>query len=260
METQRKIPMRLIIMIGFILFSVVSYYMKSQKNPVTGESQRVSLTPDQEITMDLQSAPQMANEFGGLYPDDNVQLKIRSIGQRIVNATEAGRSPYRFNFHVLADQKTINAFALPGGQIFITAAMLSKLKTEDEVASVLGHEIGHVINRHSAEQMAKQGLLNGIIQGVAMGSDNMSGAQIASYVGQMINMKYGREDELESDNYGVRYCHQAGYDPRAALSVMKVLAEASGGANRSDFMSTHPSPANRMEKIKEELKKLGYSS
>ncbi len=257
-NTRRKIPMRLIVMIGFILFSVVSYYMKTQKNPVTGESQRVSLTPDQEVAMGLQSAPQMAAEFGGLYDNENVQKEIRQIGQHIVASTQAANSPYRFNFYVLADERTINAFALPGGQIFITAAMLSKLKSKDEVASVLGHEIGHVINRHSAEQMAKQGLLNGIVQGVAMGAGNMSGAQVAQYVGQMINMKYGRDDELESDNYGLRYCHQAGYDPRASLRVMEVLAEASGGKDRSDFNSTHPSPANRIDKINEELKKLGY--
>ena len=89
-------------------------------------------------------------------------------------------------------------------------------------------------------------------------SGNMNSAQIASYVGQMMNMKYGRDDELESDNYGVRYCHEAGYDPRAALAVMKVLAESSGGAERSEFMSTHPSPANRIEQINKHLKELGY--
>lgn len=258
MKSKRKIPVRLLMMGGFILFSVVSYYMKSSVNPVTGEKQRVSITPDQEVAMGLQSAPQMAAKFGGLHPDESVQRKVRQIGQRLVASTNASKSPYKFNFHVLADARTINAFALPGGQIFVTAAMLSKLKTEDEVASVLGHEIGHVIHRHSAEQMAQQGLLNGILRGVSMGSGSMNGTQIANYVGKMINMKYGRDDELESDNFGLKYCHQAGYDPRAALGVMKVLAEANGGGNKSDFMSTHPSPANRVQKINEELKKLGY--
>ncbi len=258
MSQGSKFPTRLLIMGAFILFSVVSYYMKSQVNPVTGESQRVSLSPEEEVAMGLQSAPQMAAQFGGLYPDENVQLKIRSIGQRIVQRTQAGKSPYQFNFHVLADERTINAFALPGGQIFITAAMLSKLKTEDEVASVLGHEIAHVIHRHSAEQMAQKGLLDGIVQGVAVGSGSMNSAQIAGYVGQMMNMKYGRDDELESDEYGVKYCHEAGYDARAALAVMKILAESSGGSERSEFGSTHPSPANRIEQINMHLKALGY--
>lgn len=256
MRQQRKFPMRLLIMGGFILFSVVTYYTKTQKNPVTGEKQRVSLTPQEEVAMGLQSAPRMAAQFGGLYPDENVQLRVKAIGQRLVMRTHAQKSPYEFNFYVLADNRTINAFALPGGQIFITAAMLSKLKSEDEIASVLGHEIAHVIHRHSAEQMAQKGLLNGIVQGVAMGSGTMNGAQIANYVGEMVNMKYGRDDELESDEFGVKYCYQAGYDPRAAIAVMEVLKAASGGRSGSEFMSTHPDPGNRIEKIKEHLKKL----
>lgn len=230
--------------------------MKSSVNPVTGETQRVDLTPEQEIAMGLQSAPQMAAEFGGLYPDNNVQLKVRALGQKLVTLTEAAKSPYQFNFHVLADDRTVNAFALPGGQIFITMALLSRLESEDQLAAVLGHEMGHVINRHSAEHMAQQGLLNGIMQGVTMGSGDMSTAQIASMVGNIIGMKYGREDELESDKYGVRYAYEAGYDPAAAIRVMEILEEASGGSQRDEFMSTHPSPANRIDKIKEEITKL----
>lgn len=241
---------------GFILISLIGYFTKSSVNPVTGEKQRVDLTPEQEIAMGQQSAPEMAAQFGGLYPDDNLQLKIKAIGRQIVQNSDAARSPYQFNFHVLADEQTVNAFALPGGPIFITKALLNELKSDDEIASVLGHEIGHVVNRHSAEQLAQQGLLNGIIQGIAMGSQDMTGAQVASIVGQMVNMKYGREDELESDAYGVRYADEAGYDPEAAIAVMEVLAKASGGRRQNEFMSTHPSPENRITKLKEEIAKL----
>jgi len=164
-------------------------YATQKKNTITGEVQRVDMSPEQEVAMGLQSAPQMAAEFGGLYQDAKLQSQVRSIGQRIVNNSKAANSPYQFNFHVLADTRTINAFALPGGQIFITHAMISQLGGVNEVAAVLGHEIGHVVHRHSAEQMAKQGLLNGIIRGVAMGSGSMSGAQVAQTVGQMVNMK-----------------------------------------------------------------------
>jgi predicted Zn-dependent protease len=249
------ISSRLLIMLVMIGISVITYFMKTQKNPVTGESQRVSLSPEEEVAMGLQSAPQMAAEFGGLYPDENVQLKVRTVGQKLVNSTEAGRSPYRFNFHVLRDPQTVNAFALPGGQIFITIALLKRLETEDQLAGVLGHEIGHVINRHSAEHMAQQGLINGIISGVAMGGD-MSTAQIAQYVGSMMSMKYGREDELESDEYGIRYMYETGYDPQAMIGVMEILAAASGGSQRPEFTSTHPSPENRIIKIKEAIAKL----
>jgi predicted Zn-dependent protease len=253
---KKGIPIRLIIMLGFIAFSVIKYYTNTQRNPVTGEKQRVSLTPEQEIAMGLQSAPEMAAQFGGVYPDENVQLRVRAIGQKLLRSTEAGKSQYEFSFTVLSDQQTVNAFALPGGPIFITMALLNQLKNDDEVSGVLGHEIGHVINRHSAEHIAKQGLIGGIVNGVVMGSGNMSTAQVAQYVGQMVNLKYGRDDELESDKFGVKYMYQSGYKPEAMITVMEVLQAAGGGKKQSEFMSSHPSPENRIAKIKEEIAKL----
>jgi predicted Zn-dependent protease len=252
------INIRLLLMIGIIGFSVIKYYFSSSVNPVTGEKQRVSLTPEQEVAMGLQSAPQMAAEFGGLYPDQKVQDAIKAIGNKLVNKTQAKNSPYRYDFHVLADPQTVNAFALPGGQIFITVALLKRLETEDQIAGVLGHEIGHVVNRHSAEHMATQGLTQGILQGIMVGSSDggMGTAQIAQVVGNMINMKYGRDDELESDKYGLHYMYECGYDPAAMIRVMQILDEASGGQRQSEFSSSHPSPENRIAKIKEEIAKM----
>jgi predicted Zn-dependent protease len=256
MNNNSGFKMRLLLMLGFAAFSVISYYTKTQVNPVTGEKQRVSLTPDQEIAMGLQSAPQMAAEFGGEYNDVKVQTAIKQIGLKLVKASEAGESPYRFDFHVLADPNTINAFALPGGQIFITVGLLKRLTSEAEIAGVLGHEIGHVINRHSAEHMAKQGLLQGLANSVMMGSGDMTAGQIAGYVANMVNLKYGRDDELESDKYGIKYMMEAGYQPEAMIHVMEILAEASGGKGGSDFGSSHPSPENRIIKIKEEIARI----
>ena len=150
---------------------------------------------------------------------------------------------------------------MPGGQIFITVGLLKRLENESQIAGVLGHEIGHVVHRHSAEHMAKQGLLQGVIQGVAVGASGEGGsmgtAQIAQYVGGMINMKFGRDDELESDKYGLRYMYEAGYKPEEMIRVMQILAEASGGGQRqSEFSSSHPSPENRIAKIKEEIAKM----
>ncbi|MBL7818714.1 MAG: M48 family metallopeptidase [Saprospiraceae bacterium] len=253
------INMRLLLMLGIIGFSVIKYYMGSSINPVTGEKQRVSLTPEQEVAMGLQSAPQMAAEFGGLYNDPKVQNAIKTIGNKLVRSTEAAKSPYQFDFHVLADPETVNAFALPGGQIFITVGLLKRLENEHQIAGVLGHEIGHVVNRHSAEHMAKQGLLQGIVQGVVVGASDGSGmgtAQIAQYVGSMINMKFGRDDELESDKYGLHYMYESGYQPEQMIRVMQILDEASGGQRQSEFASSHPSPENRIIKIKEEIAKI----
>jgi predicted Zn-dependent protease len=256
MNNSSGLKMRLLLMLGFAAFSVISYYTKTQVNPVTGEKQRVSLTPDQEVAMGLQSAPQMAAEFGGELNDINIQSAIKKIGNKLVAASDAKESPYRFDFHVLADPNTINAFALPGGQIFITMGLLKRLQNESEIAGVLGHEVGHVINRHSAEHMAKAGLFQGLVNSVMMGSGDMTTGQIAGYVANMVNLKYGRDDELESDKYGIKYMVSAGYQPEAMLRVMEVLAEAGGGKGGSDFGSSHPSPENRIIKIKEEIAKM----
>ena len=239
---------RIIIGVVIALIAVVSYFMKTDENPVTGEKQKVSLTVDEEIALGLQSAPEMIAEFGGEYPDKKLQAYVDRVGNKLVQSTEAGSSPYKFEFHLLADANTVNAFALPGGQIFITYALLNRLKNEDQLAGILGHEIGHVINRHSAEHIAKQELTQGLIQAtdIASGDPGM----ISRFVGNMVNMKYGRDDELESDDYGVKYMVQAGYRPEAMIDVMRILKEASGGGNQPEFMSTHPSADNRIEKLK----------
>ena len=251
---------RVLLMLGIIGFSVVKYFLTSSVNPVTGEKQHVSISPEQEIAMGLQSAPQMAAEFGGEYNDPKVQNTIKAIGNKLVQSSQAANSPYKFDFHVLADPQTVNAFALPGGQIFITVGLLKRLESADQIAGVLGHEIGHVINRHSAEHIAKQGLLQGVVQGVVMGASGDGGgmgtAQIAQYVGSMVNMKFGRDDELESDKYGLRYMRSAGYKPEQMIRVMEILHEASGGQKQSEFSSSHPSSENRIAKIKEEIAKM----
>jgi predicted Zn-dependent protease len=132
------------------------------------------------------------------------------------------------------------------------------LKTEDELAGVLGHEIGHVLGRHSAERIAKQQLTQNLIGAVVVGSGGgYDTAQIAQMVGNLINMKYGREDELESDSLGLRLMREAGYDPRAMIGVMQALEKASGGSRQPEFASTHPNPGNRIQKIREELQKMG---
>lgn len=238
-----------------IIVALVGYFGSSQKNPVTGETQRVSLSPDQEIALGLQAAPQMASQHGGTETGTRDSRLVKSTGQRLVNSSDAKNSPYEFNFHLLSDNQTINAFALPGGQIFITRALYNKLETEGQLAGVLGHEIGHVIERHGAEHMAKQQLSQGIVGGVAAASDNpQAAAAMASAVANMLNMKYGRQDELESDAWGVRILVQSGYDPNAMIGVMRILRDAAGGARQPEFMSTHPDPGNRIERIKEHIK------
>jgi len=130
------------------------------------------------------------------------------------------------------------------------------LQTEGQLAGVLGHEIGHVIARHSSQRLAKNKLTQGLTGAVAVATGDASATQVAAVVGELINMSYGRDDELESDALGVRFMSEAGYDPRAMIEVMKILAKASGGARQPEFFSTHPNPENRIEKIQETIRKL----
>lgn len=244
-------------MIGGIiaLVAIVSYYGSSSVNPVTGENQRISLSPAQEIAMGLQSAPQMAAQFGGLSNHAQRRELVKQVGRKLVAQSVAAQSPYKYDFHLLADPRTVNAFALPGGQIFITEGLFRLFRTEGELAAVLGHEVGHVIARHSAEHLAKQQLTQGLVGAVAVGSGDMTTAQVVQQVGAIINMKYGRDDELESDALGIRLMSEAGYDPRAMLAVMQALAKASAGARPPEMLSTHPNPENRAGRIKAEIEK-----
>jgi predicted Zn-dependent protease len=246
---------RLIIAVVIALMAIVTYFSSTSENPLTGEKQRVAMSPEQEIALGYKSAPQMAAQMGGLSQNERARALVKQVGERLVARSIAAKSPYKFSFHVLADPKTVNAFALPGGPIFITEGLLRLLKSAAELAGVLGHEIGHVIARHSSERLAKQQLTQGLLGALVVGSGDYTTAQIGQMVGGMINMKYGREDELESDALGIRIMAEGGYDPRAMIRVMEVLAKASGGSRQPEFFSTHPAPENRAERIKEAIAK-----
>lgn len=261
---RNALKIRLLIGLAVAAFSIISYYSNTQVNPITGEKQHITLSADQEIAMGLNSRDPMAQEFGGYYPDPKVQGMITAIGNKLVQSTEAAKTPYRFEFHVLSDPNTVNAFALPGGQIFITVSLLKRLKSEDAIAGVLGHEIGHVVGRHSAEHMAKQQLTQGLVNATMVAtydpSNPNSTAAMAQYIGNMINLKYGRDDELESDHFGVKYMYESGYNPESLIDVMKVLEDVSGGQRQSEFMSSHPSPANRVTEIQKAIAELKQAS
>lgn len=242
--------------------SLISYFGSQQDNPVTGETQYIDITVEQEIALGLQAAPQMAAEFGGLDPNQNDQALVDQVGNRVVQGSPAGSSPYQFDFHLLDDDQTINAFALPGGQVFITRALYDQLQTEGELAGVLGHEVGHVVARHSAEHIAKAKLTEGLTGAAVIATydpDNPSTArtaQVAALIGQLINLKFGRDDELESDYLGVCFIDDAGYDPGQMIDVMEVLAASRQGSQPPEFFSTHPNPDSRIQRIQESIQNI----
>jgi predicted Zn-dependent protease len=245
-----------LILVGVALFT---YFGQSVYNPVTDETQHISLSPEQEVALGLQAAPEVEQEFGGQSQDARAQALVDQVCGRIVESSAAGQAEYPFACHLLADQETINAFALPGGQVFVTEALFRRIETEGQLAGVLGHEIAHVVARHGAEHIAKQQLTEGLTGAAVVASydpenpNSAYAAQFAMLVGQLVNMKYGRDDELESDRLGVRFMGEAGYDPRAMLRVMQILAESSSGGRPPEFFSSHPNPENRIQRIQEAI-------
>jgi predicted Zn-dependent protease len=247
---------RLLIALIVAAISILGYFGSSVFNPITEETQHVgSITPEQEVALGLQAAPEMAQQFGGLDPDTKAQALVDRVGERLISRSVAGKSPYRFEFHVLDDPETINAFALPGGQVFITEGLLRKLKTEGELAGVLGHEIAHVVARHGAEHIAKQELTQGLTGAAVLATydpnnpSSRTSAAVVAMIGQLVNMRFGRQDELESDRLGVRFASEAMYDPRSLIALMKILAQSSEGGRPPEFFSTHPNPDNRIQRI-----------
>lgn len=243
--------------LGFgLLIAVVallSYCGSQETNPVTGKKQYLAMSTKQEIALGLQTAPMMANQFGGLSHNVAAASRVAQVGQKIVAANLADLSQWRFDFHLLRDSKTVNAFALPGGQIFITEGLLRRLKSDDQLAGVLAHEIGHVAARHSAAQLAKQQLTQGLTSAVVVASGDTGSGQLAAIAGQLINLRYGRGDELESDALALRFMPRAGYNPYAMIEVLAILKQASGGSRGPSFFSTHPDPDLRIAQLKQAL-------
>ncbi len=253
----RNFKVRLLIGVAIALFFVIKRCSQREENPYTGRMQTISMTPDKEIQIGLASAPQMAQQHGGLHPNSQYQALVDNVGNKLVNSSIAKDTPYNYEFHLLADPNTINAFALPGGQIFITFSLFSKLENEDQLAGVLGHEIGHVLGRHSAERIAESEYWQGLATAGSVGGD-IGG--LVSGIGQQTLLTNGRDDELESDDLGVRFMIKAGYNPEEMIGVMEILKAAAGPNRVPEFQSTHPDPDNRIEKIQEAIEKYKNAS
>jgi len=251
---------RLLIALVIAGISLVTYFAASEFNPITGETQQVALSPPEEIAMGLQAAPEMAQMYGGLHLDKQLQYYLDEVCSRLVNNSEASQTDWPFECHLLADRETINAFALPGGQLFITMALFERLETEGQLAGVMAHEIGHVVARHAAEQLAEQQLAQGLSGAAVIAAydpedpnGGLTAQQMSALVSSLVLLKYGREDELQSDRLGVQFMAEAGYDPRALVGVMEILAAASGPRSQPEFFSTHPNPNNRIESIQDAI-------
>lgn len=230
-------------------------------NPATGSREFSLVSEGQEIQMGQQADPEIVAQMG-LYPDSAVQRYVRDIGLRM--AAESERPDLPWTFRVL-DDATVNAFALPGGFIYITRGILAHLTSEAELAGVLGHEIGHVTARHSANQMSRAQLAQvGLGLGMVFSETVRSYGGLASQSLGLLFLKFGRDDESQADELGIRYMTRLGYDPRELAGVMTMLSRtselASGGGRAPEWLSTHPDPDNRSESILEQVEAGSYAS
>jgi len=216
-------------------------------NPATGQREISLVSEEQEIQMGRQSDPAASAQFGGLYPDDELQAYISELGMSVAKVSERPNLPWSFK---LVDHELINAFALPGGFIYITRGILANMNSEAELMGVLGHEVGHVTARHSAQQMTQQQLgMIGFIGGAILSETVRNNADAVMQGLQLLSLKYGRDDEQQSDELGYRYMLRTQHDPSGITNVMKMLASTSPSAEEMGvpgWMLSHPNPGDRV--------------
>ncbi|HSD65945.1 MAG TPA: M48 family metalloprotease [Vicinamibacteria bacterium] len=228
-------------------------------NPATGKKQLMLVSEAQEVAMGKE-ADQEAVAAYGLYPDARIQAYVSELGQRLAAKSERPALPWSFK---VVDDPAVNAFALPGGYIYVTRGILAHLRSEAELVAVMGHEIGHVTARHSASQMSKQQLaMGGLIVGMAVKPELQRFGDLAQQGLGLLFLKFGRDDENQADELGLRYMTRVSYDPREMLEVFGVLdgvTRAAGGGRMPDWLSTHPSPGNRLARIQGQIAATGAS-
>jgi predicted Zn-dependent protease len=218
-------------------------------NPATGEREFMLVSEGQEIAMGREADPQVSAAFG-IYPDTAVQTYVANLGYDLVSVAERPNLPWTFR---VVDDPLVNAFALPGGYIYITRGIMAHFNSEAELVSVLGHEIGHVTARHSAQQMTQQQLAQvGLVAGAVLVPEVQDYLGIAAASLQLLFLKFSRDDERQADDLGLRYMSRAGYDPREMPDVYEMLGDvsaASGAGGVPGWLSTHPDPEDRKERM-----------
>jgi predicted Zn-dependent protease len=249
--------------VSLLLFAVIFFGCTSDIIPATGERRYLGYTWQQETELGKEASKQVAALFG-VYRDPKLERYVNEVGNRVLATSHLRRPGAEEQFQktpvtfTVLDSPIINAMALPGGYIYVTRGMLSHLNNEDELASVLGHEIGHVSARHAARQAWQQQLgqgllLGGAILGQGLGLPAQEILNVGGMAAQLLFLRYSREDELESDQLSVEYASLAGYDPAEVISFFQTLnrIQEKEGQGMPNFLSTHPNPGDRVQRIKE---------
>lgn len=202
------------------------------------------ISREQEIQLGLDAAPQFEAEFGGPVENEQLQSYIRSIGAKLAAASDRDM-PYEY---MLLKSDVINAFALPGGKVYITAGLFRQIENERELAGVLGHETAHIARKHSVKQIEKAVGFEILLEatGYAAGSEAQA---VGKVVASLITLKYSRKDEYEADQSGITFMTKAGYNPWGMVELLETLQslQESEGDSVSEIFSTHPLTRKRID-------------
>ncbi len=225
-------------------------------NPATGKEQLSLIPQSQEVQMGREAAKEVDQTLG-LYQDTVWQNYIQRLGMKLAAVSERPDLPWSFK---IVDDPTVNAFALPGGFIYVTRGMLYYAENEAELAGVVGHEIGHVTARHSVNQLSKQQLAQlGLMAGTMIEPDIQKYSNLINTGLGLLFLKFSRDDEKQADDLGLRYMAKVGYDPRQMDDIFQMLeriSQTSGGGRVPEWLSTHPNPENRYQRIQDEIKTI----
>ena len=219
-------------------------------NPVTGKKEFSLMSEAQEVQLGQEMDPQVKQEMG-VYDDAELQRYVSDVGMRLARASERPNLPWHFT---VVDEPAVNAFALPGGYIYLTRGILAFLNDEEQLAGVLGHEIGHVTARHSAQQYTQAtsaGLGLTLLSIFVPETRPLQG--LAETALGVLFLKHGRDDELQADRLGAQYTAKTGWDPRGVAGMLRTLQrlDEASGSNRGvpNFLATHPAPADRVQRV-----------
>jgi predicted Zn-dependent protease len=225
-------------------------------NPVTGHQEFSLMSEDQEIRMGAEAYPVYTQMSEGLFPDPALQAYVQSVGDTLARLSHRPDLDYRFN---VVNDSAINAYALPGGKISITRGLLAKMGNEAQLASVLGHEIGHVTARHAAAGYTRQ-VLAGVLTSagmVALQTANVQGGELLAQGGllatNLVLMKYSRDQERESDELGMAYMTRAGYNPDGMAQTMEILLAAHDRepSTVESLFQSHPLSSERAQSARQ---------
>jgi predicted Zn-dependent protease len=220
-------------------------------NPITGDEELMFFPESEDIEIGRKYAPEIEKQMGGRLKDDTLQNYVNSVGQRVAVVSHKPNLEYHFT---ALDHDSVNAFALPGGHLFITSGMLKKLDTEAQLAGILAHEVVHVVARDTANAMSNQIGFSLLFMAAASARAPSGAMRVADVAGKVIGLKYSRTDERQADLAGVDYMIRAGYNPYAMAETMRML-QNEPGQRPSEFFSSHPAPENREEYLTRKIRK-----